>query len=101
MSEPVTSIAISKWVALAIWAIIGGVTHSLAEHRKGRVRSILDGLILSLISGFAGLMWGLLAVHFFNNDIVYIAFFSGLGGFMSLEGLALMATYIKRKILTK
>lgn len=101
MSEPVTSIAISKWVVLAIWAIIGGVTHSLAEHRKGRVRSILDRLILSLISGFAGLMWGLLAVHFFNNDIVYIAFFSGLGGFMSLEGLALMATYIKRKILTK
>lgn len=101
MSEPVTSVAISKWIALGIWSMLGGVTHSLAEHRKGRVRSILDGFILALISGFAGLMWGLLAVHYFNNDIVYIAFFSGLGGFMSLEGLALIATYIKKKILTK
>lgn len=100
-SEPITSTILAKWVILAIWAILGGITHALVEKRKGGVKDLVDGVVLSLISGFAGLMWGLLAVHFYGDDIVIVAFASGLGGFMSLEGIAIGITYLKRKLLTK
>ena len=39
MSEPVTSLVISKWIALTLWSILGGVTHALVEKkRKGKLR---------------------------------------------------------------
>lgn len=101
MSEPVTSVIISKWVALTLWSILGGVTHALVEKRKGSVVGFVDGIILAVISGFAGLMWGLIAIHFYHDDLVVVAFASGMGGFMSLEGLALIFTYFKNKFLTK
>lgn len=101
MSEPVTSLVISKWIALTLWSILGGVTHALVEKRKGKVTSFLDGLILAIISGFAGLMWGLVAIHFYPHDVIVVSFASGMGGFMSLEGLALMFNYFKNKFLTK
>lgn len=100
-SEPITSTILAKWVVLGVWAILGGVTHALVEKRKGGVKNFLDGLILSLISGFCGVMWGLIATHFYPNDVTVVAFASGLGGYMSLEGIAVMITYLKKKFLTK
>jgi hypothetical protein len=98
MSEPVTSVVISKWIALTIWAGLGGITHALVEKRKGEIASLLDGFILAIISGFAGLMWGLVSLKLYPNDILVVSFSSGLGGFMSLEGLALMITVLRKKI---
>jgi hypothetical protein len=101
MTEPITSTVISKWIVFTLWAALGGITHALVEKRKGGIKDLLDGFILALISGFAGLMWGLLALKFYPNDMVIVSFASGLGGFMSLEGLAIMSTYIKNKFFTK
>jgi hypothetical protein len=100
MSEPVTSLAISKYIALAAWSVLGGITHALAEKRKGGVKNMLDGFILAVISGFCGLMWGLIALKLYPGDVLVMAFMSGLGGFMSLEGLALVVNYLKKKLLT-
>jgi len=100
-SEPITSTIIAKWLVLGLWAILGGVTHALVEKRKGGIKNFVDGVILSFISGFAGLMWGLVAVHFYPSDIVVVAFASGLGGFMSLEGIAIGVNYLKNKFLIK
>jgi hypothetical protein len=101
MTEPITSATISKWIILTLWSALGGITHALVEKRKGGVKDLLDGFILALISGFAGLMWGLVAIKFYPNDVIMVSFASGLGGFMSLEGLAIMATYIKNKFYVK
>lgn len=100
-SDPITSTIIAKWMVLGLWAALGGVTHTLVEKRKGKVKSFVDGLILSLISGFAGLMWGLIAVHFYPHDIIVVAFVSGLGGYMSLEGIAIGVNYLKKKFFIK
>lgn len=100
MSEPLTSVVISKWIVMGIWSIFGGIVHALTQHRRGTVKSITDGAILAFISGFAGMMWGLIAIKFYANDLVIVSFASGLGGFMSLEGLALVVNYVKKKFLT-
>ena len=95
----ITSAVIAKWVVLAIWAWFGGITHTLVEFRKGKVPSFRDGVMLAFISGFAGAMWGLVAMKFYPTDIVILMFASGFGGFMSLEGMAFMATFIRNKFL--
>lgn len=98
MTETITSTMIAKWIAITTWAMLGGITHALVEKRKGGIKNLLDGVILSLISGFAGLMWGLLAMKFYPGDLVVLAFSAGMGGFASLEGLAMIVTYFKSKI---
>lgn len=99
--EAITSTMIAKYIVLGGWAALGGIAHALVEKRKGGVKNFVDGFILALISGFCGLMWGLIAINFYPNDIHVVAFMSGLGGFMSLEGLALMVTYIKKKFMSQ
>ena len=99
MSEPVTSTVLAKWIVLGTWAMIGGITHALIENRKGKSKGFLDGFILAMISGFAGAMWGLIAIKFYPNDITIIAFASGMGGYMSTEGVVLLINYIKQKYL--
>lgn len=98
MAETVTSTMIAKWIVLCVWAMIGGITHALSQRKNGTVKTLVDGIILTIISGFAGAMWGLLAMKFYPNDIILLAFASGMGGFMSLEGLAVLADkYFTRK----
>ena len=101
MTETITSTMIAKWTVLTMWAILGGITHALTEKRKGGITSLTDGIILSFISGFAGMMWGLLAMKFYPQDLILIAFASGMGGFASLEGLAIILSYFKNKFLIK
>lgn len=97
MSEPITAAVISKWAVMSLWAAFGGIVHALTEKRRGGVHSFADGVILAFVSGFAGMMWGLGAMKFYPNDMLVIAFASGLGGFMSLEGIAVLINYLKNK----
>ena len=100
MSESVTSAIIAKWIALGVFSTFGGITHSLVEKRAGRTKGFADECRLAFISGFCGVMWGLVAHHYSPSDFFVWLFAAGMGGFMSLEGLALVATYIKKRFLT-
>ncbi len=99
MSEPVTSVVISKWIVYTVWSAFGGITHALVEQRAGKVRSFIDGMILAFISGFCGMMWTLVAVHFYQDDFTIIGFAGGLGGYLSLQGLSVIVTVVKNKII--
>lgn len=94
----ITQVVTIKWWAVAFWAILGGIMHALQKTHDGQSRTFLDRVILALLSGFAGSMWGLIAVKLFPNDIVLISFISGIGGFSSTEGLkVLVATLTNPK----
>lgn len=97
MSEPITSVVIAKWIAYSIWSVFGGLVHTLTEHRKGRIRSWKDGMVLTIISTFTGSLWTLLALHVYPNDTAMVILAGGLGGFLSLNGLAMVLTYFKNK----
>lgn len=101
MSEPITSAMLSKYIVLGFLACFGAVTHTLVEKRAGRVTSFLDGLYLTIISGFASMMWLLIALNYFPNNIYIVGFVTGMGGYLSIEGLALIVTYFKNKFLIK
>lgn len=95
----ITSVVFAKWIVLSFWSIVGGITHSLIQIRKGNVTTFLDGASLSFISSFAGAMWGMLAIKFYGTDITVVAFAGGMGGFLSVEGLVMLVNAFKRKYL--
>lgn len=78
-------------------AMFGGIVHALISLRRGETKNKWDFLALSLISGFCGVMWSLLALIYFPENIFIVAFASGMGGYMSVEGLAIVIVYLKNK----
>lgn len=99
MQEPITSVIISKHIFFGLMALFGGVVHSLIAHRKGDTKGFSDIIALAFISGFAGAMWTLLALIYYPDNIYAVGFAAGMGGFMSVEGLAVLINYIKQKLL--
>lgn len=98
MQEPITLTILAKHLIFGAMAIIGGLIHALIAYRRGETRGIVDFTALALISGFAGVMWSLLALIYFPDNLYAIAFASGMGGFLSTEGLSMLTNYIKLRL---
>lgn len=101
MSEPITSAVIAKWILYSVWSVFGGIVHTLTEHRKGRVQSRGDAAALIFVSTFTGSIWTFMALRFYPNDTLLVVLAAGMGGFLSLNGLALVFEYFKSKFLIK
>lgn len=84
-----------KYILYFATAIFGGIAHALMIQRKGGLKGFWDGVGLATISGFAATMWLMLALNFFPEKIFLVAFASGFGGYMSVEGLAMLAAKVK------
>jgi len=89
----------SKYLVFIAMAALGGLVHSLVEFRGGKTKGWKDFIALSVVSGFAGIMWSLLALTYFPNNIYLISFAAGMGGYLSVEGMALLMVTIKKKLL--
>jgi len=101
MHEPITSTIVSKYILYAFSAIFGGIVHALIVQRSGGIKNTYDLLAVAIISGFAGMMWLLLALNFYPDSHFIIAFAAGFGGYLSVEGLAMIATKIQEFISKK
>jgi hypothetical protein len=93
------SLLIYKYVFFGLMAFFGGIVHSLVTYRRGEIRNRWDFVALSVISGFCGMMWSLLTLIYFPENVFVIAFASGMGGYLSVEGLALIVIYFKNKFI--
>lgn len=98
MHEPISSTAVAKYIFYILSAIFGGIVHALVVQRNGGIKNKYDLLAVSIISGFAGTMWMLLALQFYPGSHFVIAFASGFGGYLSVEGLAMIATRLREFI---
>jgi len=91
---------ISKYTAFIAMAALGGLVHSLVAFRGGKTKGWRDFIALSIVSGFAGIMWSLLALSYFPENIYLISFAAGMGGYLSVEGMALLVATLEKKLLT-
>ena len=77
---------------LIIFGVIlfGAVVHATSQLKiardANREFSRTDFIILTVIASFAGLVFGLLATLFFENEIAIILF-SAIGAFLGMAGL--------------
>lgn len=83
----------------ATLAVFGALVHSLVAHREGKSKGFLDFIILVIISSFTGVMFSLVALHYFPNSEYLTMASAGTGGYIGVEGMALLVAIIKKKLI--
>ena len=97
MTEPITTtqIVIHGGLALA-----GALTHASKAHRLGTSKTFIDFITLTLMSSFSGVMFALLAFHLFADRPYLTMAMAGVGGFLGVEGMAVIVSRLQ-EMLTK
>ena len=98
MNEPITTTQIIIHGGLALF---GAVTHALNAHRRGESKTFLDFIALTLMSSFSGVMFAVVALHFFQGQAYISMAIAGTGGFLGVEGMGLIVEKLKRAINSK
>lgn len=81
-------------------AFLGGLVHALDRHRKGKTRGFGDVMILTVISSFSGVVFGLLALNLFAAGHLTLAI-TAAGGYLGVEGLSVIAEKLRDVLVKK
>lgn len=92
--------SLTTLLAHGVAAIFGGLTHALNAQRKGTTKGWSDVLVLTVISSFSGVVFALVSLYMFDNLYITIAA-AGSGGFLGVEGLAVIAKRVQDMIAKK
>ena len=99
MAEPISSFSISTLVVHGVIAWFGAIVHAAQAHRKGQVKTFLDFCVLSLISSFSGAMFAFMGLYMFGETNLYLTMaIAGTGGYLGVEGMALIIERVKKII---
>ena len=93
MSEPITTSIVAKHGSLALF---GALVHALMAHRTGQSKTLMDLLVLMLVSSFTGVMFALLALHLFADDEYITLMCAGTGGYVGVEGMSIIVNRLKK-----
>lgn len=92
----ITGAALMKHGAVAIF---GAVVHALNAYRNGGAKSFVDMAMLTIISSFSGVIFAFVAFHVFGEDSYLTLAIAGSGGFLGVEGMAVLTRALKRSLL--
>jgi hypothetical protein len=81
-------------------AVFGGTVHALQKQREGMTKGIWDIIVLGAISSFSGIIFALVSMYLFESEYITLAA-AGSGGFLGVEGLAVIAKKIQDLIANK
>lgn len=84
-----------------IIALFGAIVHALKAHRGGKTKTIVDFFILTVMSSFTGVMFSFLGLQLFPNQIYITLMLAGSGGFMGVEGMAIIIDVIRQLVKVK
>lgn len=87
MSEPITTSQVFIHGALALF---GAVVHASKAHREGKSKTFIDFCTLTIMSSFSGVMFALLGLYLFQENLYLSMTMAGTGGFLGVEGLVLV-----------
>lgn len=76
-------------------ALFGALVHAANAHRNGKSKTLADFCILMVMASFTGVMFSLLALHFFPEQIYLTACIAGTGGYLGVEGMTMLVDRIK------
>lgn len=92
MTEPITTTQIMIHGGLAL---AGALTHASKAHRLGTSKTMVDFLTLTLMSSFSGVMFAILAFHLFVDQPYLTMAMAGVGGFLGVEGMAIIISRVQ------
>lgn len=78
-------------------AVFGAFVHASKAHRDGTSKSFLDFVLLTAMASFSGVMFALLGFEMFGHDSYLSLAMAGTGGFVGVEGMTFVVTYLVNK----
>lgn len=80
-----------KYLLAGGMSSLGAFVHATVKWKKSRTDEVsftkIDFFILFIIAYFTGLLFGMIAIVFFPDNINIVLLSFGIGGFLGLEGL--------------
>jgi flavodoxin len=87
MNEPITTAQVAVHGSLALF---GAVVHASKAYRDGKSKTWVDFFTLTIMSSFSGVMFALVGLYFFADQVYLSTAMAGVGGFLGVEGLTLV-----------
>ena len=98
MNETFNNGQVAQFVAHGAIACFGAVVHAARAHRAGTAKTLFDFITLAFMSSFTGAMFALLGLQFIPDQQYLTLALAGTGGYMGVEGMALVIDRIKEFI---
>lgn len=91
----------SPYIAHGLLAIFGAFVHATKAHRDNKSKTLVDFLSLVFMSSFSGIMFSLVGLSLFGIDSYTTLAMAGTGGFLGVEGMALVIKYVENRTKVK
>lgn len=91
----------SPYIAHGLLAIFGALVHASKAHREGKSKNFIDFILLTVMSSFSGVMFALIGFQTFGADSYLTLAMAGTGGFIGVEGMTFVTTYLVDKFKIK
>ncbi len=88
----------NQYLAHGLIALFGAIVHALEANRKGKTKSFLDFISLTIMSSFSGVIFGLVALQLIPEQSYFTAAIAGTGGYIGVEGMGLLIPIIKNRL---
>lgn len=75
-------------------AVFGALVHAAKSYRDGTSRNIVDFIALTFMSSFSGVIFSLVGLEFFGQSSYITLAMAGTGGFIGVEGMTFIITYL-------
>lgn len=95
MHEPIAATQITYHGGLAFF---GALVHACKAHRSGQSKTLIDFILLTLMSSFSGVMFALLGVYLFQDNTYLSMAMAGTGGFLGVEGMTIIVDKLRSLI---
>lgn len=95
MSEPLSTTAVVNHFTIAFF---GGLAHAINKHRNGESKTVVDFLLLTIMSSFFGVLFGFLAISLYPNNEYLTMAVAGSGGWFGIESTGVLFSIISKKI---
>jgi zinc transporter ZupT len=79
-------------------AFFGALVHASKAHREGNSKTFIDFVALTLMSSFSGVMFALIGLYLWGETSYLTMALAGTGGFMGVEGMALIIEKLRQVI---
>lgn len=94
MSEHLSTSVITNHTIIALF---GGITHAINKHRNGESKTMIDFILLTIMSSFFGVLFGFIAISLYPNNEYLTMAVAGTGGWLGIESSGILFDFISKR----
>ena len=94
MTEHLSTVAVTNHFIIAFF---GGLSHAINKHRNGESKTMVDFILLTVMSSFFGVLFGFMAISLYPNNEYLTMAVAGTGGWLGIESSGILFDFVGKK----